>query len=93
MIKQSNLRTEINSKSRCSPFRRLIFIHVHLSIVHFSLGRQKSNSRTPIVQPVAQRYTDWATTVLDTCVYGKIISKLILHKQGETWLRAGPSGV
>jgi hypothetical protein len=24
---------------------------------------RESNPRTPIVQPVAQRYTDWATTV------------------------------
>jgi hypothetical protein len=26
--------------------------------------RRESNSRTPIVQPVAQRYTDWAITAL-----------------------------
>jgi hypothetical protein len=26
--------------------------------------RRESNPRTPIVQPVAQRYTDWATTAL-----------------------------
>jgi hypothetical protein len=26
--------------------------------------RRESNPRTPIVQPVAQRYTDWAITVL-----------------------------
>jgi hypothetical protein len=26
--------------------------------------RQESNPRTPIVQPVAQRYTDWAITAL-----------------------------
>jgi hypothetical protein len=27
--------------------------------------RQESNPRTPIVQPVAQRYTDWAITALN----------------------------
>jgi hypothetical protein len=27
--------------------------------------RRESNSRTPIVQPVAQRYTDWAITALE----------------------------
>jgi hypothetical protein len=27
-------------------------------------SRQESNPRTPIVQPVAQRYTDWAITAL-----------------------------
>jgi hypothetical protein len=26
--------------------------------------RRESNPRTPIVQPVAQRYTDWAVTAL-----------------------------
>jgi hypothetical protein len=26
--------------------------------------RRESNHRTPIVQPVAQRYTDWAITAL-----------------------------
>jgi hypothetical protein len=26
--------------------------------------RRESNPRTPIVQPVAQRYTDWAITAL-----------------------------
>jgi hypothetical protein len=33
---------------------------------------QKSNPRTPIVQPVAQRYTDWAITALlkeITCIF------------------------
>jgi hypothetical protein len=32
--------------------------------------RQVSNPRTPIVQPVAQRYTDWAITALENG-YGK----------------------
>jgi hypothetical protein len=27
--------------------------------------RRESNPRTPIVQPVAQRYTDWAITALN----------------------------
>jgi hypothetical protein len=27
-------------------------------------ARRESNPRTPIVQPVAQRYTDWAITAL-----------------------------
>jgi hypothetical protein len=26
--------------------------------------RRESNPRTPIVQPIAQRYTDWAVTAL-----------------------------
>jgi hypothetical protein len=26
--------------------------------------RRESNPRTPIIQPVAQRYTDWAITTL-----------------------------
>jgi hypothetical protein len=32
-------------------------------------SRRESNPRTPIVQPVAQRYTDWASTDLCVCVY------------------------
>jgi hypothetical protein len=34
--------------------------------------RRESNSRTPIVQSVAQRYTDWAITALNS-VRSKII--------------------
>jgi hypothetical protein len=34
--------------------------------------RRESNPRTPIVQPVAQRYTDWAITALR---WGVIVSK------------------
>jgi hypothetical protein len=30
--------------------------------------RRDSNSRTPIVQPVAERYTDWAITALIICM-------------------------
>jgi hypothetical protein len=30
--------------------------------------RRESNPRTPIVQPVAQRYTDWAITALPTAI-------------------------
>jgi hypothetical protein len=29
----------------------------------------ETNPRTPIVQPVAQRYTDWAITALLLCLY------------------------
>jgi hypothetical protein len=38
--------------------------------------RRESNPRTPIVQPVAQRYTGSAVTVLD----GRIIVEWILEK-------------
>jgi hypothetical protein len=31
--------------------------------------RRESNPRTTIVQPVAQRYTDWAITALYPCIY------------------------
>jgi hypothetical protein len=30
-----------------------------------SQPRRESNPRTPIVQPIAQRYTDWAITALN----------------------------
>jgi hypothetical protein len=30
--------------------------------------RRESNPRTPIVQPVTQRYTDWAITALKVIV-------------------------
>jgi hypothetical protein len=33
--------------------------------------RRESNPRTPIVQPVAQRYTDWAITALYNTLYGR----------------------
>jgi hypothetical protein len=39
-----------------------------------SLPRE-SNPRTPIVQPVAQRYTDWAITAL--CLYCVMLSQAI----------------
>jgi hypothetical protein len=35
---------------------------------------RESNPRTPIVQPVAQRYTDWAITALDSEKY-KLIKR------------------
>jgi hypothetical protein len=35
--------------------------------------RRESNPRTQIVQPIAQRYTDWAITALSFGVYFKII--------------------
>jgi hypothetical protein len=31
-------------------------------------SRRESNPRSPIVQPVAQRYTDWAITLITTCL-------------------------
>jgi hypothetical protein len=31
----------------------------------FPAPHRESNPRTPLVQPVAQRYTDWAITALD----------------------------
>jgi hypothetical protein len=49
-----------------------------------SQPRQESNPRTPIVQPVAQRYTDWATTALKftcTCIEKKVY---------VTWALQGP---
>jgi hypothetical protein len=36
---------------------------------------QESNPRTPIVQPVAQHYTDWAITLACKILYGDIINK------------------
>jgi hypothetical protein len=33
--------------------------------------RRESNSKTPIVQPVAQRYTNWAITALRVVRYRK----------------------
>jgi hypothetical protein len=32
--------------------------------------RRESNPRTPILQPVAQRYTDWAITALIVAQFG-----------------------
>jgi hypothetical protein len=37
-----------------------------------SQPRRGSNHRTPIVQPVAQRYTDWAITALEDHIYETI---------------------
>jgi hypothetical protein len=44
-----------------------------------SSPRQESNSRTPIVQPVAQRYTDWAITTLSGSTAPRILNL------GTTW--------
>jgi hypothetical protein len=41
---------------------------------------QESNPRTPIVQTVAQRYTDWAITALKLNWKTWIISSLILSR-------------
>jgi hypothetical protein len=38
---------------------------------------RKSNPRTPIVQPLGQRYTDWAITVLNLCASPNIIRVII----------------
>jgi hypothetical protein len=37
-----------------------------------SSSRRESNPRTPIVKPVAQRYTDWAITALIPVLYAAI---------------------
>jgi hypothetical protein len=46
-------------------------------------SRRKSNPRTPIVQPVAQRYTDWAITALfiSSCTSHNRIILIWIH----TW--------
>jgi hypothetical protein len=36
--------------------------------------RRESNPITPIVQPVAQRYTDWAVTALNEVCSGNILT-------------------
>jgi hypothetical protein len=41
-----------------------------------SSPRRESNPRTPIVQPVAQRYTDWAITALEFHAHTKQKVKL-----------------
>jgi hypothetical protein len=41
--------------------------------------RQESNPITPIVQPVAQRYTDWAITAPTILVYTVLISFRLCH--------------
>jgi hypothetical protein len=38
--------------------------------------RRESNPRTPIVQSVAQRYTDWAVILITLIGYEKIIRKI-----------------
>jgi hypothetical protein len=52
-------------------------------------SRRESSPRTPIVQPVAQRYTDWAITAhIAFCVLGKQSGKMwigfILLKIGKS---------
>jgi hypothetical protein len=42
--------------------------------------RRESNPRTPTVQPVAQRYTDWAITALMECT-----GQWIVPQQSWTW--------
>jgi hypothetical protein len=43
-------------------------------------SRRESNPRTPIIQPVAQRYTDWAITALKIVLYVTHVGGFI--KQG-----------
>jgi hypothetical protein len=42
--------------------------------------RRESNPRTPIVQPVAQLYTDWAITARPVVLYGCEILSIILRE-------------
>jgi hypothetical protein len=55
--------------------------------------RRESNPRTPIVQPVAQRYTDWAITALGT-VYdnGKVVPVLNEVQNHKDVLGSGGKG-
>jgi hypothetical protein len=56
--------------------------------------RRESNPRTPIVQPVAQRYTDWAITALSsgsTRVYPKV-SGLAALSENSKWYSSLPIG-
>jgi hypothetical protein len=46
-----------------------------------SSPRWETNPRTPIVQPVAQRYTDWAITVHWTAF---VANKVSLNKSHES---------
>jgi hypothetical protein len=39
--------------------------------------RRESNPRTPIVQPVVQRYTDWAITALQKVVGAEVITAAV----------------
>jgi hypothetical protein len=43
--------------------------------------RRESNPRTPIVQPVAQRYTDWAITALHNPQDVEVKKLLLLNSQ------------
>jgi hypothetical protein len=43
--------------------------------------RRESNPRTPIVQSVAQRYTDWAITALHSCWYTRSLILLQVSLQ------------
>jgi hypothetical protein len=48
--------------------------------------RQESNSRTPIFQPVAQRYTDWAITALISLSFSnKILYRLFFFPMSYTY--------
>jgi hypothetical protein len=41
---------------------------------------RESNTRTPIVQPVAQRYTDWAITALSIITHALLLSHCFVTK-------------
>jgi hypothetical protein len=48
--------------------------------------RRKSNPRTPIVQPVAQRYTDWAITALaNIWTHSKCVHAVLFNWIGQ-WI-------
>jgi hypothetical protein len=50
--------------------------------------RRESKPRTPIVQPVAQRYTDWAITALPPVIYGyKILVECWLAGKTEVLVK------
>jgi hypothetical protein len=53
-----------------------------------SQPRRESNPRTPIVQPVAQRYTDWAITALPNV--HRFINSENLNSELEQAMRPNP---
>jgi hypothetical protein len=45
---------------------------------------QESNPRTPIIPPVAQRYTDWAITALNQKILKELKTELILDNNSKS---------
>jgi hypothetical protein len=45
------------------------------------IPRRKSNLRTPIIQPVAQRYTGWAITALSQNFFERYVVYVRMHVQ------------